>query len=459
MPRKFIYLFAILVMLTFTYNKGNSQNKKEKQITRILFVFDASYSMVGRWQSDMKINIAQKILSEILDSLKTAENVELGLRVYGHQKHWQPQDCNDTKLEIPIGKDNIEKIQQKLKTIVPKGTTPIAATLAECGKDFLPCSNCRNIIILITDGEEECNGDPCAVSQALQKEGIILKPFIIGIGKNFKTSFDCVGNYYDASSEEFYKTALKTVIAQALNSTTAQVNLLDAFGKPLETNVNMTFYDNFSGIIQYNFIHTLNKWGLPDTLVLDPLMKYNIVVHTLPPLYTNNVSIEPGKHTIISFNAPQGFLMLKVGGVKGIQKNPKCIVRQSGKQETVNVQNFDQLVKYIKGKYDLEILTLPRIYIQNVDIPQTLTTTVEIPEPGVVTIDKPVLGVGCILVEEQNKLNWVCNLNEFSMKDIFNLQPGNYRVVFRSKNLYSSLFCVEKKFKVEASKYMTVKLY
>jgi Ca-activated chloride channel family protein len=453
---KILITFLFLVFSTIGY----SQEKKAKQLTRILFVFDASFSMVGKWQSDLKINIAQKILSEILDSLKTAQNVEIGLRVYGHQKHFQPQqDCNDTKLEVPIGKNNIEKIQQKLKTLVPKGTTPIALTLSECANDFSPCENCRNIIILITDGIEECNGDPCAVSQALQKQGIILKPFIIGIGKNFKTEFDCVGNYYDASSEEFYKTALSTVIAQALNSTTAQVNLFDSYGKPLETNVDMTFYDNFSGLVQYNLIHTLNKYGLPDTLVLDPLMKYNIVVHTLPPLTSNNVTIEPGKHTIISFNAPQGYLMLKVGGTKGIQKNPKCLVRLAGKTEIINVQNFDYLEKYLKGKYDLEVLTLPRLYIMNVDIPQTLTTTVEIPEPGVVTFEKPALGVGCILVEEKNKLNWVCNLNEFTMKDVFNLQPGNYRVIYRSKNLYSSAFSLEKKFKVESSKYITVKLY
>ncbi len=455
---RLLKIFLAILFLSII-NNSYCQDKKTKQQTRILFVFDASQSMYGRWQSDMKINIAQKILSEILDSLKSEENVELGLRVYGHQKNYPPQDCDDTKLEVPIGKNNVEKIQQKLKTLIPKGTTPIAATLAECGNDFTPCDNCRNIIILITDGLEECNGDPCAVSQALQKEGIILKPFIIGIGKNFKTSFDCVGNYYDASSEEFYKIALKTVIAQALNSTTAQVNLFDTYGKPTETNVDMTFYDNFSGLVQYNLIHTINKFGFPDTLVLDPLMKYNLVVHTLPPLYANNIAIEPGKHTIINLNAPQGFLMLKVGGTKGIQKNPKCIVRQTGKSEIVNVQNFDDLEKYIKGKYDLEILTLPRLYISNVDIPQTLTTTVEIPEPGVVTIDKPAIGVGCILVEEKNKLNWVCNLDEFGMKDIFNLQPGNYRVIYRSKNLYSSVFSIEKKFKVESSKYITVKLY
>ncbi|MBK9638483.1 MAG: hypothetical protein IPO63_11975 [Bacteroidetes bacterium] len=50
-----------------------------------------------------------------------------------------------------------------MEEISPSGTTPIARSLEECGGDF-PKSQARNIIILITDGIEECNGDPCAVS-------------------------------------------------------------------------------------------------------------------------------------------------------------------------------------------------------------------------------------------------------------------------------------------------------
>ena len=33
----------------------------------------------------------------------------------------------------------------------------------------------------------------------LQKKGITLKPFIIGIGQDFKESFDCVGTYFNAA--------------------------------------------------------------------------------------------------------------------------------------------------------------------------------------------------------------------------------------------------------------------
>jgi Ca-activated chloride channel family protein len=76
-----------------------------QETTRILFVFDASNSMNGYWERQRKIEIASALLSESLDNLEGADNLELGLRVYGHQtKHVQgQQDCDDTELVVAIG--------------------------------------------------------------------------------------------------------------------------------------------------------------------------------------------------------------------------------------------------------------------------------------------------------------------------------------------------------------------
>ena len=143
-------------------------------------------------------------------------------------------------------------------------------------------------------------------------------------------------------------------------------------GKPTETNVGMTFYDNFSGSIKYNFVQTLNNMGLPDTLVLDPLLAYNIVVHTIPPVTKDSVVITPGKHTTIPIDAPQGMMELKMSGSSSPSiKNLNCIVRKKGEMETLNVQTFDQKTKYITGKYDLEVLSLPRLQIKDVEIKQS----------------------------------------------------------------------------------------
>ncbi|MHC1708104.1 MAG: VWA domain-containing protein [Bacteroidales bacterium] len=459
-----LMFFAMLLVfhsLSFFASAQKIQEiEKPKPLTRILFVFDASQSMYGRWQSDVKINIAQRLLSNLLDSLQYVDNLELALRVYGHQKNFPPQDCDDTRLEVPFAPGNNKKIKHVLKTLIPRGTTPIAYSLEKSGSDFPECNNCRNIIILITDGLEECNGDPCAVSRALQKKGVVLKPFIIGIGKDFKTAFDCVGTYFDASDEQSFGKALNVVISQALNNTTAQVNLLDEEGNPSETNVNMTFYDDFSGLIKYNFIHTLNNKGLPDTIVIDPLVNYKLVVHTIPPVTKDSIKLVPGKHTIIPVHAAQGNLQLKVGGSSANLKNLPCIVRQQGKHETINVQTFNTVEKYLTGYYDLEVLCLPRLNIKDVEVLQSHTTTVEIPSPGIVVIQKSTNGYGSLFVEEEDQMKWIYNFrdNQQNVESLI-LQPGKYRAVFRSKYADRSVYTVEKSFKIESGATMNVKLY
>lgn len=59
-------------------------------------------------------------------------------------------------------------------------------------------------------------------------------------------------------------------------------------------------------------------------------------------------------------------------------KNRQCIVRKSGSPSTLNVQSFNQSEKYIVGKYDLEILTLPRIYIKDVTIARSTLKTITV---------------------------------------------------------------------------------
>ncbi|MDP4282556.1 MAG: hypothetical protein Q8867_10470, partial [Bacteroidota bacterium] len=336
----------------------------------------------------------------------------------------------------------------------------IAYSLQQSVNDFPPMDNCRNIIVLITDGLEECGGDPCLVSHELQKQGIVLKPFIIGIGKNFKESFDCVGTYFDATSEKEFHDALKIVISRVLNPTTAQVNLLDQYGKPTETNVNMTFYDNVSGKIRYNFIHSMNAKGLPDTLDIDPLLTYDIVVHTIPEVRKDSVKLTPGKHTMIGIDAPQGYLAFRAGDNSTIKFLP-CLVRKAGNNSILNVQQFDQVEKYLIGSYDIDILCLPRITLKGVGVQQSYTTYVTIPVPGIAVIQKSTNGYGSLYqVTPDNDLVWLYNLRDTpQQQETLYLQPGNYKVIFRSKYSGKTTFTVDKIFKIDAGQTTNIKLY
>lgn len=430
--------------------------------TRILFVFDGSQSMMAQWDSDRKITIARRVLIDIIDSLEHLTNVEMALRVYGHQSPVPPQDCSDTRLEVPFGKSNAGQIRQKLRFINPKGTTPIAGSLMAGAGDFPDdCNDCRNIIILITDGIEACDGDPCEVSLELQKRGIVLRPFVIGIGidEGFRKTFECIGHYYNAADEERFSEVMEAVISQALNSTTAQVNLLDINGNPTETNVNMTFYNRHSGRIIHNYIHTMNHRGVPDTLVLDHLVDYKMRVHTIPPVDVDSFNVYVGKHTVIAADCPQGTLEVRVDGsnqYRGLQ----YIVRKSGDLNTLNIQEINKKENYLVGTYDLEIPILPRLYVKAVNINQSSTATVTIPRPGILNLLKGAAGYGSIYLRKaRNDEEWVVNLDQNVKNEAIVLQPGKYRVVYRAVNAKQVLYTINKNFEIKSGGSVSVNLY
>ena len=454
---KFI-LIGLIGLLCTKQNYAQHRSPQKQEKTRILFIFDASQSMNGYWEESKKINIARKFLIRMIDSLETQQNVEMALRVYGHQSVVPPQDCSDTRLEVPFKAGNAGEIRQTLRYITPKGTTPIAHSLELAAKDFPEINNqTRNVIILITDGVEACDGDPCAVSLGLQKKGIFLKPFIIGIGLdvNFKNSFECIGNYLEVKKEEKFGGTLEYVISQVLNQTSAQINLIDANGSPTESNVPMTFYNSTSGKVRYQFMHTMNAKGNPDTLYLDPLLNYNITIHTIPELHRDSVNINGGKHTAIGFDAAQG--MLKISSPRTtLYKNLQILIQKD--QKTINIQTPNQVGKYLCGKYNLEILSLPRISIPNVEINQSKTTSITIPQPGLVTIFKPTVGPCTLFVQKDDKLEWVYNIPEKNIRETLTLQPGTYHLIFRNKNAYLSQSSRKASFVITSGKSIPVRL-
>ena len=450
-------IFALATLLLLGSFTAFSQKKKEP-VNRILFIFDASQSMLGRWQSGRKIDIAKNLLSNMADSLKDIENLEIGLRVYGHKSGYPPQDCDDTKLEINFIPSHLaaDRIKAKLSMIRARGTTPIAYSLEEGAKDF-PSGDARNIVILITDGKEECGMDPCAVSRLYQRQGIILKPFVIGVGldESWKKSFDCVGRFFDASKESDFTNILNIVISHVIDNTTAQVNLLDENENPTETNVPLTFYNDFTGVARYNYIHTMNAYGNPDTMVIDPVLSYKVVAHTIPSVSIDGIILTPGKHTIIPLETPQGKLMINMNSKVKYQ----CIVRLAGVDTTLNVQKINENVKYIIGKYDVEVLTLPRTKFKDVKVTQNGNTKYSIPAPALANILLPSKGYGGVFVHRGDKLEQIYHFKAEKTQHRLTLLPGNYKVVFRAKSAKAYIYTNEKSFKLKSGKSELIKIY
>ncbi|MCR9171654.1 MAG: VWA domain-containing protein [bacterium] len=423
-------------------------------------MLDASNSMNAKWDGETRIQTAKTLLSKTVDELDDIPNLEVGLRVYGHQSAITPtfEDCNDTKLEVPIASGNSAAIKSRIQGIQAKGTTPIARSLEAAASDF-PDNTGRNIIILITDGIEACDNDPCVIAKKLKDKEVNVTPFVIGLGLDlsYLEKFNCIGNYAEAETKDAFEKVLESVIAKAVLNTTVQINLNTVDGKPLETNVDMFLYEAGTTDLKYTYTHTLNRKGNPDTLILDPELKYDLVVNTTPRVELKDITIEKFKHNTINVEAGQGEIQFRFTNAnKPYQIDAR--ISQQGKPQTLNTQKIGETDKYLVGWYDVEILTLPRIYVA-VKVTQSGLETISIKAPGFVNYTAGSAIVGQIFIKNDNGTwDWVCNLDDGSLKGRFTLQPGGYKIIYRVKQTYKSEYTLEKEFRINSNSTTTLKL-
>ena len=460
MPFRSILLSLVLIWLQdIAFGQINQQKLPDK--TRILFLLDASGSMLGTWERTNRITAAKKLLSDLVDSLKVNQNLELGLRVYGHQFNKRLQNCQDTKLEVGFKTGNHDLIKNKLAALVPKGTTPLAYSLEQAANDFPDQKEVRNIVIIITDGLESCEGDPCAVSLALQRKRIFLKPFIIGLGMNnsFKDEFDCLGQFFDAVNIRKFRKVLNTAIQQTLDRTTVSVELLNQRNEPKVTNVNVTFINNMTKEPVYDFVHFRDRQGRPDSVEVDAVLGYDLMVNTIPGILKKNIKIIPGRHNVLKVNAPQGQLAVLQPGHTEYKKGVKFVVRKHQQRKILHIQDINTKENYLIGKYDLEILTLPKILLSGVEIQEEELNEIKIPNPGVMNLYANVRGFGSLYaINEDGKQSWVKNLDRDKTRFTMAIQPGDYKLVFRAQNAFGSKYTTIKRFTIKSGTTTNIKL-
>ena len=452
---------AITILCLLTTVLVNAQDAPK---TRVLFLLDASYSMNKNWTKGSRWQTAMNTMIELTDSFSKVPNVEFAVRIYGHLYPLRENNCRDSRLEMSFGNVNSNSIRKKLINIQPNGVTPIAYSLEKCVADFAQMPDVsRNFLVIITDGEESCGGDPCAVAQMLQQNNIILKPIVLGIQlpEVLQQQFGCIGELINSTSSEDFSRSLKKAVQESIAKTTFQLNLLDANGKPTETDVAFTLTDTKTNIVKYHFHHTLNARGLPDTISVSPIFNYNIIVHTTPPIIIKNVVIKPNEHNVIMQSAPQGFLEILLDG--NVPKSTtfekiKCLIKQPKDSYTLVTQPLGALEKYLTGKYEVEVLTLPVTQTFTVDIEQSKTTTVKIPAPGLVTFNKGFELFGAIFTLEKSQFKKIHDFNTDAKQETLALQPGRYRLIYRSKFSKTMHTTIEKEIEVASGGSLSVKL-
>ncbi len=143
--------------------------------SNVLFIFDASGSMKVATGGQPRINIAKQAMSQALKDMPP--ETRLGLLMYGHRRG---RDCTDIELVSPIGADDGKKIDSIIQSVQPRGETPIAEALSQAARNFAALKGQTNRIVLITDGIEECRGDPCKAARDIKAAGLDLKVHVVG---------------------------------------------------------------------------------------------------------------------------------------------------------------------------------------------------------------------------------------------------------------------------------------
>lgn len=168
-------------------------------------VLDGSGSMRERKRKidgRLKIDVAKDVMTQLIEDLP--EEMEVALRVYGHRiREGRRGDCEDSELLVPFGSVDKKRLLKKVQSIRALGTTPIAYSLEQAAKDF-PKGSGEKQIVLVTDGKEECGGDPVAVASKLIEDGLNLRINVVGFALADEATKTVMRRVAEVTGGEFF---------------------------------------------------------------------------------------------------------------------------------------------------------------------------------------------------------------------------------------------------------------
>lgn len=205
----FVGVLLLLVMSGFVAAKS------------FLIIVDASGSMDDQLSgtSQSKIDAAKAAAKQFVQSA----NDEMALMVY--------EDCDSggdpTSGSCKVWQDfttSKSALVSKIDQIEPESSTPIANSIRE-GADYLYQTRGGGVIILLTDGEETCGGDPVAAAQYANSRGVdvvnVVGFALTGSAVTQMQNVAAAGNgqYYSADDASQLSSALSQAYTSAGGST------------------------------------------------------------------------------------------------------------------------------------------------------------------------------------------------------------------------------------------------
>jgi hypothetical protein len=195
-----------LFILTFSFYSFAQKQRN------IMIVLDMSGSMnilkphIGK----RRVDIARNVLEGLLKNWGNTPSP--GLIIFGHRSN----GCADIEHKHKIASTTPMAVYNSIKDLKPLGKTPLGDALELAAKKMKYYIEDGSLVIL-TDGQETCNNNPCLVAKDLKRRGINFKAHVIGFdihNQGTQNQLSCIskelgGNYYSANTSSQLEEALK----------------------------------------------------------------------------------------------------------------------------------------------------------------------------------------------------------------------------------------------------------
>lgn len=205
-------LLAVLLLLAALPSAAAEHEAAQGQV---MIVLDASGSMWGQIEGEAKIGIARRVIRDLLADWEPG--MALGVTVYGHRRKG---DCKDIEVLVPVRPDGAAAVLAAIESLQPKGKTPLSDAV-RIAADALKFTEERASVILVSDGKETCDVDPCALGRQLEAQGVDFTVHVIGfdVKASEQQGLHCLaentgGRFATASNAGSLKKALHETVAE-----------------------------------------------------------------------------------------------------------------------------------------------------------------------------------------------------------------------------------------------------
>ena len=163
---------------------GEDEVTTKQKKMNVVVLMDASGSMKGEIAGQTKMDLAKEAIAKFVEQIPAEANV--ALISYGHVGSSSESDkqasCSAVESKYPLTAYQAGNFTDALNSFEAKGWTPLAGAINKAGEILQTYASEEyiNLVYMVSDGIETCDGDPIAAAKQLQSEQIKAKVNIIG---------------------------------------------------------------------------------------------------------------------------------------------------------------------------------------------------------------------------------------------------------------------------------------